>query len=330
MSQVSGANVKFAGWTESAYNTTPGTPVGNLLYVHNFALKLDEARDQDPTISGYRGEQRPVPGRRDVSGNVTVTPAPESIGFWLKHAIGTPVTTGAGPYVHTFTVASSGATALPAGMGFEVDFSSRISTPGRFLVYSGCRIAKSTFNFPVSGVPTVTFELKGANMDADNSATLDGTLTDNGHTGWGVKNITLVFDDGALSVCAESLSVTIDNDLDDSQFCIGNSGVRHALPEGFSRWSGAMTSWFDTAALMNKALADTNLKAVVALTRGDGLGTLGNESLTLTIPVAVLVPTSPAIEGPKGLKLVANFSAFREATELACTAVLKNAISSIT
>lgn len=329
MSQVNGAVVRIIGWQETTYNTTPGTPDGHLLYVQNFDLKMDEGRDSDPTISGYRGMQRAVPGRREVSGNALITPAPETVGFWLKNIIGTPTTSGANPYTHTFAVASSGATALPVAMGFEVDYSSRISGAGRFLVYSGCRVAKATFNFPVQGVPTLQVEIKGANVDADNVATLDAAPIDNSHNGWGVKNITLVFDAGGLSVCAESLSLVFDNDLDDSQFCIGNGGVRHALPEGFCMVTGSMVTWFDTAALMNKALADTDLAAVVTLTRGNGLGSANNESLTFTVPVAVITPTTVPVSGPKGLKLNASFSAFREAGELAVTAVLKNAIATI-
>lgn len=330
MSQATGATSRVLGWDESTYNTTPGSPAGTVLHVQNFQLKLDEARDADPTLSGYRGQPRSTAGRRDVSGNVQVSLAPESIGFWLKHLIGTPTTIGTDPYTHTFQPAASGANALPAGMGFEVDYSSRISTPGRFLVYSGCRISKGTFTFPTQGVPSMQLEVKGADLDADNSATLVASPTDPGHAAWGVKQIALEWDDGAQSLCLENLTVTYDNDLDDSQFCVGNGAVRHALPEGFALLTGQGVAFFDTASLMNAALNDDDVKLKITLSKGDGLGSAGNESLVMTIPKLVIAATTPPIDGPKGLKLTFNFNAFAASgAELGFTAVLKNAQATI-
>lgn len=330
MSQATGATSRILGWDEATYNTTPATPTATVLHVQNFNPKLDEARDADPTLSGYRGQPRSTAGRRDISGQALVTMAPESIGFWLKHLIGTPTDTGAGPYTHTFQPAASGANALPPGIGFEVDYSSRISTPGRYLVYSGCRIAKGTFTFPTQGVPTLQLDIKGADLDANNADTLDASPTDNGHAAWGVKQITVVWDDGAQSVCAESLSVTYDNDLDDGQFCIGNGAVRHALPEGFALVSIQGVAFFDTADLMNAALNDADVKVVITLSKGDGLGTAGNESLVLTLPKLALAATTPAIDGPKGLKLNFSGNAFAPSgAELGVTAVLKNALATV-
>ena len=329
MSQVTGAITRILKWAETTFNTTPGTPVAKLMAVQSFGLKFDEARDADPTLSGYRGAARAVAGRQNVGGSIVVTPAPESIGSWLRDLIGVPTTTGVGPYTHTFTPNASGANALPAGSGFEVDYSSRITGAGRFLVYNGTRCASGTFNFPTQGVPTLTLEYLGASMDSDNVATLDASPEVSGHTGWGVKNIALSFDAGALSICLESLSFTISNDLDDSAFCIANGAQRHALAEGQFLLTGALVAFFDTAALMNKALADTDLAAVITLSRGNGLGSAANESLVFTIPVAVVAPTTPPVDGPKGLKLSTTFSAHRESGEIGFTAVLKNAIASI-
>lgn len=325
MAQVRGTAVKIVGFTETAYNTVPGTPDGELLYVQQFGVAANEDRVPDPTLSGVRGEARTVADKRDVSGSVPVTLAPESLGFWIKHALGTPVTTGVGPYVHTMEVANG----LPVGMLLEVDYGAAITGAGRYVRYSGCRISKASFKFAATGIQTCTFEVKGANFDATAVAPLDATPTDPGHSAWSAKHLALVFDGGATAVKAESVDLNWDNDLDDSVFAIGDNGTRSELAEGFAKVGGQVVAFFTTAALMNKALADTDAALVITLSRGNGLGTAGNESLTLTIPSLVYGVTTPAVDGPRGLKLTIPFTAFKSSGELAVTAVLKNARATI-
>jgi len=325
MAQARGTQVKVIGYTETVYNTVPGTPDGELLYVQQFGVSAAEERVADPTLSGARGEARTVADKRDVSGAVPVTLAPESIGFWLKHLIGIPATSGIGPYTHTMQVSGG----LPAGMLLEVDYGAAISAPGRFVRYSGCRIARGQFRLPATGLQTASFDVRGAGFDATATALLDATPTDNGHSAWSAKNLSLVFDAGATAVKVESADVTWDNDLDDTTFAVGDNGTRSELSEGFAKVSGSITTFFTTAALMNKALADGNASLVITLSRGDGLGTVGNESVVITSPSLVFAAGTPAVDGPRGLKLTSAFTAFKTTGELAVTAVLKNARATI-
>lgn len=330
MGNATGALTKIAAFTEDTYNTTPAVPDGRLIAVQSFGLRSNEARATDPTLSGFRGQVRSVADKRDNAGPIVVSIAPEDIGFWLAHLIGTPTTTGSGPYTHSFAVDPSGAGALPAGVLFETDYGSGIATPGRYVRYSGSRMNQGTFAFPAAGGPaTLSMDWMGADFDATAVAALDATLTDTGHSAWSAKQIALEFDDGALEVCMESLSVVMGNDLDADRYCVGNQGVRHDLPEGFFVCTGSSTTYFDTADLMNKALADEDAKIKITLSRGDGLGTAGNESLVITIPLAVFTANTPAIDGPKGLKLGADFTAHRSTGEIGITAVLKNALATV-
>lgn len=326
---TTGALAKIAAFTETAYNTTPGTPDGRLLAVQSFGLRANEARDTDPTISGFRGQVRSVAGRRDVSGAVGIALSPQQIGFWLAHILGKPTTTGIGPYTHSYSVAQSGANALPAGMLFEVDYGSGIATPGRYVRYSGCRVNQATLQFPSSGFPTAQIDVLGADFDASATTPLDATLTDNGHSAWSADQIVLQIDGGAIEVCFESLSITLGNDLDAEQYCVGNGGVRHKLPEGFMIATGEGVTFFDTPALMNKALADTDAALVITLSRGDGLGTANNESLVITIPNVVFAANTPPIEGPRGVRFQGNFTAHRTSGEIGITAVLKNTLATV-
>lgn len=326
MAQVRGTAVKVIGFTETTFNTVPGTPDGEVLYFQQFGVGASEDRVSDPTLSGgARGEVRSVADKRDVQGSVPITLAPQSLGFWLKHAIGLPVTSGLGPYTHTFAVANG----LPPGALFDLDFGAAITGAGRFVRYSGCRISRAQFSFPATGLQTASFDVRGAGVDATAVAALDATPTDPGHTAWSAKNLALVFDAGATVVKAESASVTWDNDLDDSVFAVGDQGTRSELPEGLAKVSGQIAAFFTSAALMNKALADTDVSLVITLSRGDGLGSAGNESLAITIPSLVFAVKTPAVDGPRGLKFTSDFTAHRTSGELAVTAVLKNARATI-
>ncbi len=329
MGNATGALTRIAAFTETDYDTPPVVPDGRLIAVQSFGLRAAEARETDPTLSGFRGQSRSTAGRRDVSGTILVSIAPQTIGLWLAHVIGRPVTTGAGPYTHTFAVDPNGAGALPAGLMFETDYGAGITAPGRYVRYNGVRINQGTFQFPSSGPPTLSMDALGANFSAAATTPLDATLTDAGHSAWSAKQIALEFDDGALSVCMESLSVVMGNDLDADRWCVGNGGTRHDLPEGSFIVTGQAVQFFDTPALMNKALSDADAKIKVTLTRGTGLGTAGNESLVITIPLAVFEANTPAVDGPKGLKLQANFTAHRGVGEIGVTAVLKNALATV-
>lgn len=320
MTQATGAKSRIIAVTETTYNEVPASPSAELMYVQTFTLKPAATREQDPTLSGYRGQARGVLGRKEVSGQATISLAPGSIGFWLKHLFGVPTTTGEGPYTHTFSLAN----ALPAGILFETDYGSAIAGAGRYIRYGGTRINQVAFQFQTSGTPSATIDLVGSSSDATALATLDDTPTDGGHAAWGVGNISLLLDNGDTEVCLESFSPTFSNDLDTDLWCINNGGQRHDLPEGQFVVNGSGVAQFDTPALLNKALNDEDLAIQVMLSRGTGDGSANNESLVLTIPLSTIDQTAPEISGPRGLKMSFNFVAHRVSGELGVTAVLKN------
>lgn len=329
MGNVTGALSKVIGWTETTWNTTPGSPDARRIPLVSFGVTDKTDRETDPTLSGFRGQQRSTEGKTDVGGAISVVAAPEDIGFWLAHTIGKPATTGSGPYVHTFAVDPTGSGALPAGMGFEVDYGAGISGAGRYVVYSGCRVKSLKMAFPANGNITLQVDVVGAGVDADNVATVDSSPTDTGHNAWKAQKATWVFDSGSLSVCLESCELTIDNDLDTERWCVGNDGIRHDLPEGQFILSGAGVAYFDTAALLNKAAADTDAALVVTLTKGTGAGTAGNETLEITIPALAFSREKPAIDGPRGLKQNFTFTTHRTTGEIAVEAVLTNALATV-
>lgn len=328
MGQVSGGKTVIAVYDETAFKT-PGTN-GMRLPLSQFNLENQQKREKSQILSGYYGEARGVKGLQGVGGTIASEAGPESMGFWLKHLIGAPVSAPAGTaFKHTFVV-GEGALDLPPGITFEEDFGAVLgSADHRVLRYSGCRINKGTFNFGTQGYIGLSFDVIGALMTAA-AAPLDATLTDLGHSSWSVADIGIVLSSGAvIEVCFNNLSLGYTNNLDTDSYCINGGGVRDSLARGTVGLEGQATALFDSDALLKQTLADTDASLVVSLTRGTGDGTAGNEKLVLTVPALTFDPAGVPVTGPKGLRVQGNFTAHRTVGEIGLKAELWNAVETI-
>ena len=277
-------------WVPETTYKTPGA-VGEQLNVLTCGVRPSRARVRDDTLSGFRGQARTVGGAIDVTGPITGVIAPEDIGILLKNLIGAPTTTGAGPYTHVFQPASSGANALPVGGTLQYDYGAAIDPASRFLRLFGCRIGQGTFNFTPDGMQTYSLDLTGADW-LQHATDLDATPVVRGHTAFEAANLAVVLGGGSpLNICFNSMSLVVSNDLDTDK---------------------------------------RSIELQITLSRGTGLGTAGNESLVWHVGDLVFDQTAPVLEGPKGLRLQANFNAHRIGTsEIDFLTTLKNQISAI-
>lgn len=323
MGQVSGGKVAIGVYDEATYKQ-PGAN-GMRLPFSQFNLGNQQKREKSSILTGFYGESRGVKGLQGVGGTISTEAGPESIGFWLKHLIGAPTTAAAGgAFKHTFVV-GEGAEDLPPGITFEEDFGAALgSATHRVLRYSGCRLNKGTFNFGAQGFIGMSFDVLGALMQPA-AAPLDATLTDLGHTSWGVADIGIVLSSGAtIEVCFNNLSLGYSNDLDPDSFCINGGGVRDSLARGKVGVEGQATALFDNDALLKQTLDDVDAALVTTLERGTGDGTAGNEKLVLTIPALAFDPTDVPVTGPRGLRVAGNFTAHRTTGEIGIKAELWN------
>jgi hypothetical protein len=323
---VRGNLVRVLGYTETAYKT-PGAS-GNLLYFTQFGVKPARDRVQSQTLAGRRGQQRSMDGAKTVDGPLGIEIAPETIGFALKHLVGTPTTTGSGPYTHVFEPAISGAKALPPGLALESDYGAVMSGTARILRGIGCRIADGAFQLSANGIPTLRLNVLGADH-VQSDTPLDATPTDTGHTGFSAANQVITINTSApKNICLNQITLNWSNDLDGDKYCASAGGVRDGLPEGFAIVGGSCDMFLDHEDVLQQVLsgADTNLRLL--LSRGTGLGTVGNESLQIDLGAIVFEITGPTIEGPKGVRVQANFHAHATGTsELAATFTLKNSVA---
>jgi hypothetical protein len=328
MGAIKGGKVTVGVYDESPYKT-PGAS-GTRLAFTSFGLEPGQARDKSAILSGYYGESRGVLGNKAPAGPIASECGPESIGFFLKHLIGTPTSAVAGSaFKHTFVV-GEGASDIPPGFTAEPDFGTVLgSATHRVLRYLGCRLNNGSFTFGASGMIGVSFDVLAADF-LPAATPLDASLTDLGHTSFGAANTTIVLSSGAEVVCNKrQLALNFKNDLDADWFNIGGGGVRADAPRGMVGLDGTLTGLFDSDALLKQTLADTDASLVIALTRGTGLGTAGNEKLQITIPALTFAPAGPKVEGPRGLLLPTTFTAHRTTGEIGIKAELWNAQATI-
>jgi hypothetical protein len=317
---VLGSAVKVAVYDEVTYKTTTSVTKGMLAYFTECSLAASQNLVQPNTISADRSRAIPGAGNVDVSGNLNVELAPQHVGFYLRHCLGAPVTTGAGaPYTHTFRPK-----ALPVGLLVEKDWIGAGIT-GKTEQFLGCRVVSATIDVPQEGAATLQMQLNGAKYTVG-SAPVDGTLGDTGHTGWFAPNAAVSIG-GSASTKVKSAQITINNNLETGRYTLGTSGERYDLPEGFADISGSITVLVDTdlfSAFIDKAVARTDTALAITLTHGAGTGaSAGNEKLTITLDHALIELATPAISSPGGTELSLTFQSYKSgATDKGLVAVL--------
>jgi len=321
MPQARGTQTSTVLVEESTYNTVPGTPAGQLLYITGNTIQAQQNRLDSNTLSSSRERTAPSAGNINVAGDLSFELGAESLGTVMKHIMGTNVTTGADPYVHTMELGD-----LPAGFIIEKDFGSNISG-NRYQYYTGCRVASASFDFPVEGFATGTVSVIGSGEVADSSP-LDASVDDNGHTSFSAFDASIQEGGGAIAV-VKSATINVDNGLDDSVYVIGGAGTRAALPEGFGTVTGSITALFDSVTLLNKAINGTESSLQITLSRGDGLGSSGNESIDFTVNQLLYERTSPPITGPQGIEITLPFKAYLSSSTSALGVVIKNAVATV-
>lgn len=322
---VRGTQIAIGLFNESVFGQIPGSPSGERAYVRTSGLRGNIARIVDDTLSGRRGRQASVDGERDVSGSIAVHLSPQSAPRLLAHAIGTPTTTGAGPYEHVFAV-GDGALALPPGLLIEMDLGPSQAT-NRYIRFHGCRIGQATFRFRPTGFIEVTFDVRGADFSLANTP-LDATLDDYGHRAFDAIRGELE-EDGAAIGTVQELTVTIGNDLDEDTHVIGGGGVRGELPEGFFTCNGNMTTLYKSGDLLAKAIAGDDTSLTYELMYGTGDGSAGNELFVLEIGHMKLEATTPEVRGPRGLRGEFAFEAHADGTaEIEFSVTIANARAS--
>lgn len=316
---VLGSAVKVALYDEVIYKSTTSVTKGMLAYYTECSLAASRNNVQPNTISSDRSRPRPGAGNYDISGNLNVELAPETVGFFLRHVLGAPTTTGASaPYTHTFRP-----TALPTGLIVEKDWTDNIASKVEHFL--GCRVGQATIDIPQEGAATLSMQLQGAKY-AIADAVLDASLADPGHTGWFAPDCTVKVG-GSTVTTVKSVQFTVNNNMDGGRYALGSGGERIDLPEGFADVTGSVTAIVSTdlfSGYIDKAVARTDTALEVILTFGNGLGgSAGNENLSIKLDHAQIELATPPITSPGGMEVSFTFTSYKSgSTDKGMVAVL--------
>jgi len=323
MVQSKGSRVRVMADTETVFGSTPGTPNGRIIYAVTSGVTDKRSQIESPVLRSTRQPSAPILGNLDVSGPLNVLVDAEGFGFLLKHLLGEPAVTGAGPYVHTFKAGNT----APAGMVLEHDHTDQSS--GNFKrLFNGCKINNLAITVPQEGHSTAVFDILGKTLTAD-AASFDATPTDLGHSPF--SGFDAAIEEGGASLAtATDVTLNVTNNMDGGNYTIdGSGGLRTDIPEGMIGVSGNFNALFDSTTLLDKAVAGTTSSLKLTFSRGDGLGSAGNESVEFLIPELKYAVAGPEVSGPQGLLVPMSFMGFfgssSEAT--AFQAIVKNSIA---
>lgn len=304
MAQAQGSSVSFRAGFETSFGVTGATSY-EMPFMPTLDIKETQALNDSSVIRGTRNMDRSFLGFKAVDGSFSVPADTKSTPKWMQGFFGAPVTTGTGPYVHTFKVND---TAIPS-MFLEVGH----EDIGEYFLHNGIKL--NSFDISFGGDGELMFNINAMGQKTTRSATealAPTALTDVVNFEQFQATIS-----GAANV--KDLSINYTNNLDGNQYVIGDGGVRGEIPLGMVGVSGSFTALYENDTLL--AAARNNVDQALTITLTNGANTM-----VFAMEEVVLEPTGVAIDSPQGLSQTFNYTAFWRAgtTSSALTVAITN------
>lgn len=268
MALVSGS----AGQVGMATETVPGTAVTVTRFwpFRDESLIDDRERLEDEAIvAGRRVLQSNAwnGGNITIGGNIGYNLYDHSMGFLLKHAFGGVNTTGAGPYVHTFTPGDLPSKTVQVG---------RPGVGGTVhpFTYAGNKVASWELAMEVGAICTWGETLVGMTSTtavALATATYAAALKP-------VKfNHVTVATLAGTPVALKGIKVAGDNKLDGDRRFLGTQTIAEPLETGLRDYTGSLTVEFTNLDLYNAFVAGTEMALATTFAVGsNSLAIAGN------------------------------------------------------
>ena len=273
-----GADAQIGFKSESV----PGTAVvvDNFMPFTSENLKQNIEYMDTQTITARKVLRLTKRGTRMVEGGFSTELPNTDIATLLKHMYGNVVTTGAGPYTHTYTPGNLGGKAMTIQVG-------RPATTGTVhpFTYAGCKISEWTISAAVGEIAQLECSVVGMTETTATSlatASYDSTWEP------------FVFTEASLTVAGSSVGTVRDvsltgNNAIESRVRLGSGFSKEPLEIGLRSYTGTITTDFD--ALTHYNLFVDGTEAAMVLTFNNG-----SETLTITTNIQVTGET-PKVSG---------------------------------
>ncbi len=246
------------GW---AGETTPGTAVtvDTFLPIRSENIKQAIEYLDTQTISARKVLRLTKPGAKTVEGGFTTELPNTDIALLMKHMFGSVATTGAGPYVHTFTPGDLTGEALTIQVG-------RPASDGTVhpFTYAGCKVGGWTISASTGEIATLEATVIG--MSETTVAALAPASYD---TSWAP----FVFTEASLTIGGTSVGTVRDLSLEadnviEARHRLGSASSKQPLEIGLRGYTGTITTDFDDLTHYNLFVNGTESAVVATFTNG--------------------------------------------------------------
>jgi hypothetical protein len=310
MPRARGANALMAAAFETVYGTPPATGYRKLPFVSSNLGEEQSLIESD--LLGYgRDPQAPSRDVINNSGDIVVPVDVRNFGTWLKLLLGSPTTTGTGPYTHSFV---SGALALPS-MSIEIGMPDVPS----FGMSFGARANTLAIQMQRSGLLNATIGII-AQGETRSAASGAGTPTEAAIKRFSQFEGEINRDGNPLGNVVSG-SFTYSNNLDPVETIRPDGRIEDADPAMVAVTGEIVVRFADTA-LLDLAIAGTPVELSF------GWQISASESLLITVHEVHLPKPKLPITGPGGVQATFSWRASEDSTlGKTCTLVLINDVA---
>lgn len=305
MGQAKGSNVKLLYVEETTWGTTPASPAAKVLPLTKESLGTQINTFMSARLKADRAITDLRRGNKKIGGTVEFELDP-SFHRLFRHALGSAVTVGTGPYTHVV----KGGSALPMGISVEKGFTDL----SKYLVYRGLKVNTLLLRFPQEGYVTGVFDFTGryegggtgSGSGLGSGGTISASPTD--ESGTPFTSYEAVVQEGGVTVgIVREADIEIKNNLQQDGFVLGSES-RESAVEGLRLVGGRLVIQFEDLLHYNKFLNGTESSLKFTMTQGA-------LSVEILIPKIIYAGVSPIVEGPGPLNVGLTFTAKKDATE---------------
>lgn len=292
MTQAKGYRARLLLDFETTYGSDPATPAALVMPVNSIGLAADRSKNSPATLTGSRHPVIPWDGNLDVGGPLVVPVDYTAFGYWLKAMMGSPTTSGLGPYDHEFK---------PGNTQPSLVLEKQFQDIAKYWKYNGCKVSR--WSMSLGGDEELV-----ANLDIIGAKETPGTTAyDSSPTSVSLDrldNFEATLEEGGSSIAnVVSLDFEVDFGLDADQYVIGGSGIRGSLPEGILAVSGTLRALFEDHTLVTKALNSTESSLRIEITHG-------TSELDIYFPELQYARAKTPVDGPQGVQVELGFTAY--------------------
>ena len=256
---------------ETTYGTLNATGDGVKVTIIGHSLSVSRNRTEVNEIDGTVTTARPTSGFRTVSGDITFRPRPKQLGHWLRYFINEPVTTGSGPYTHTFTPSTTDAKT------FQMEIEHTQTTANEYEIYKGLTITGWSLDVGGDGQLEFTVSVTGQDKINAQASVFVGTVTD-------LTTETDVFEqfDSSLTssdtFTAETSNLSISRPVEQF-YAIGDGANASLLFKGKYGVTASLDILFEDDTIFDKARAETPTDIDFVFSDGTNSLTFTNDTM---------------------------------------------------